>query len=470
MKSRRVLVADENSIVRMQLSKFLIDLGHQVRATSSPTTVLRWIEREEADLAILEAAGDGWFDLVREIRNARPELPVLLTSGRATLGMTVQSVRAGAVELLSKPLQARALAAAIDRAFPCPRDLDAARAQARAIRDERLPMIGGSEPIQKVYRTLARLADSALPLLIWGENGVGKTTAAKALHDLGSRREGPFVRLDPSRASIGPLERELLGEDGRSGKLAAAQGGTLLLENVDDLSEATQAELLHVLEQLAEGRPAADVRLVSTARRDLRKAVDEGRFRGDVFFRLATAAVRIPPLRERPSDIPDLARALLVRAGREGLPARQIDAAAVRRLQTLPWAGNVRELDNMMRRLCVFHADELINLPAVERELADLDVAGEEETPGPSLSDLVEQRLSSFLARQPSDARPTRLYEEVLETVERPLLQAVLSAAQGNQSQAAEMLGINRNTLRRKVQDLGLTPEAAAPGARAYLT
>lgn len=459
MKSKRILIADRDTAVRLKLSQILNDLGHQVRTTSSAETVLNWLSQEDADLVIAEAVGEGRLAIVEEIHKARPQVPIILTSDQTTLAMAVKSVGAGAAELLPKPVQSHRLLAAIDRAFACAHDAEAAKAQARAIRDERLPIVGSAESMQRVYRTFAGLVKPNLPVLIWGESGVGKTVSARALHDFGPRPEAPFIRLPLGAASDETLTHELLGDERSPGKLAQAAGGALFLDGIDDLSLSAQGRLLQLLEG-AGAQPSGclasgGVRLIASSQQDLRLAIAAGDFRPDLYFRLAAAAVRLPPLRERLEDVPALTRALLLRASRDGLPNKMIDAAALRRLQQHDWPGNVRELDNLVRRLCALHTGGLITAQAVELEMSTASDEAE-EAPDTSLSELVQKRLSSYLANQPLSDVPPGLYDAVIHMVERPLLQVVLSATRGNQLQAAEILGINRNTLRRKTQDLGL--------------
>jgi two-component system nitrogen regulation response regulator GlnG len=464
MTTKRVLVADGSSATRLQLAEFLIGHGHQVRASSDPATVLKWLEREAADLAILEAAGDGRLDAVQEIRKAHPKLPIILTSANISLSLAFKAASVGAIELLAKPLQAEQLRDAIELALASTQDPDAAEAQARAGRHEALPIIGAAQPMQRVYRRLARLTASHLPVLIWGETGVGKTMAAETLHDLGRQRHAPFVRVLLAGSSEASLERQLLGDGQGPGRLAQARGGVLFLENVDDLGWERQGQLISILDRASSRTPGAPsaARLISSAQRDLRAAVQGGDFREDLYLRLAAATVRVPPLRERREDIPDLARALLARAAREGAPAKQIDAAAVGRLQGYDWPGNVRELDNTLRRLCAYHSPDLITGPVVEREMAAQEIGAD---PLVSLSDFVERRLSTYLSARAPDDLPVDLHEAVLAMVEKPLLKVVLSAAQGSHRRAAEVLGLHRTTLRRKLQDLGLASPDGAFGA-----
>jgi len=452
-KRRRVLIADESPAIRLQLSEIVRELDHDVRSTASPATVLRWLAQDGADLAILEACGEG-ADRVQEIRRAYPDLPILLTSARPSLGTAVEAAGLGALELLAKPVEPEAVQRALERAFARPHDAEAASAQARAVRDEQQPLIGSGAQMQRVFRTLAGLAEPDLPVLIWGESGVGKSRAGRALHALGPRAEGPFVRLSVGGFSADALARELGGD---SGKIAEARQGTLLLEGVDDLPPEAQSRLLHVLkDQLFRDEAAVRPRLVCTARQDLRQAVEDGRFREDLFFRLSTATVRLPALRERPEDIADLARVLLVRAHRSGLPAKQIDAAAVARLQRHPWPGNIRELDNLLRRICAFYPEELVTEAIVERELEPADLAPEPRNPAATAA---PEAATSWL--QP-EAAFGGLYQGVMAAVERPLLEAAVTASNGDVTKAAGLLGMSVRILRRKLADSAQALAASA--------
>ena len=199
-----------------------------------------------------------------------------------------------------------------------------------------------------------------------------------------------------------------------------------------------------------------NVRIIAATNRNLRGLIAQGLFREDLFFRLNVAPVRLPPLRDRTEDIPDLARAFLLRANREGLPSKTIDQSALDRLKTHSWPGNVRELENLIRRVCALYGEDLITARIVERELQEPAVIQPGDEGPVTLSTLVERHLTSYFADQPDGVPPVGLYDRVLEEVERPLIHLALSATRGNQVRAAEILGLNRNTLRKKIQDLGV--------------
>src|SRR6185295_14040161 len=246
-----------------------------------------------------------------------------------------------------------------------------------AMKDERLPLIGRSAPMQDVYRTIARLVGADLTVLILGESGTGKELVARALHDLGRRRDGRFVVINLAAVPRERVETELFGKgDGDVGKLVEADGGTLFLDEIGDMPLDAQTRLLRVFDG---AEPALNpktgrkpnVRVIAATNRDLRGLIQQGLFREDLYFRLNVAPVRLPPLRDRTEDIPDLARAFLLRANREGLPSKTIDQSALERLKTHPWPGNVRELENLIRRICALYAEELISARIVERELSE---------------------------------------------------------------------------------------------------
>jgi two-component system nitrogen regulation response regulator GlnG len=462
--SKKILIADDDASIRLVLSQAFTRLGYQVRATGNAATLLKWVSDGEGDLIVTDVVmpDENVFDVLPRIRKERPKLPIIVMSAQNNLITAVNAAEMGAFDYIPKPFDLDDMTSAARRALSRPADPEAARAQARAVRDDRLPLIGRSGPMQEVYRTIARLVGADLTVLLSGESGTGKELVARALHDMGRRRDGKFVTINLAAVPRERVETELFGkEDGDCGKLIDADGGTLFLDEIGDMPLDAQTRLLRVIDG---SEPALNpktsrrpnVRIIAATNRDLRGLIQQGLFREDLFFRLNVAPLRLPPLRDRPDDIPDLARAFLLRANREGLPSKTIDAAALDRLKQHQWPGNVRELENLIRRICALYGEDLITARIVERELADQQpvVQGEE---GPAtLAQLVERKLSSYFADQPDGLPPAGLYDRVLEEVERPLIQLTLSATRGNQVRAAEILGLNRNTLRKKISDLGV--------------
>jgi len=453
-----ILISDEDPAVRLALAQAFTGLGHRVRCTSSAATVLKWADGQDARLAIIEAANTNHqaLDVLRHIRKAQPGLPIIMTSAQSTLQTAVSAVEVGAFDYIPKPLDLEVVLSAARRALTPPSDLEARRAQARAARDDRLTLIGRSAPMQELYRRVARLTATDLTVLILGEYGTGKALVAQALHDSGRRRLGPFVAVNLAAIDATELDALLVG------KAAEADGGTLFLDGISDLSAPAQTRLSRVLDSLETNR-RPNVRIVAAAHPDLQAQVDDGRFRPDLFFRLGVAPLRLPPLRDRLEDIADLARAFLLRAHREGLPAKAIHSKAVERLVAHPWPGNVRELENLMRRICALYGEDLITAPMIERELSTPRAnAGLGAATNASLPDAVGRLVAAYVADPPGDVGPDGLYPHLMRTIERPLLQATLQGASGNQMRAAEVLGINRNTLRRKMEEHGIEPRWTA--------
>jgi two-component system nitrogen regulation response regulator GlnG len=459
----KILIADDDASIRLVLSQAFSRLGYQVRATSNASTLLKWVSDGEGDLVITDVVmpDENVFDVLPRIRKQRPRLPVIVMSAQNTLLTAVNAAEIGAYDYVPKPFDLDDMTAAARRALAKPADTELAKAQARAVRDERLPLIGRSPAMQEVYRTVARLVGADLTVLITGESGSGKELVARALHDLGRRRDGRFVAVNLAAMPRERVEAELFGRGEDTGKLVEADGGTLFLDEVGDMPLDAQTRLLRVIDGSEKalnpktGRPA-DARIIAATNRDLRGLIQHGLFREDLFFRLNVAPVRLPPLRERVDDIAELARAFLLRAHREGLPAKTIDQGALDRLKAHPWPGNVRELENLIRRMCALYAEDVISARIVERELRE-ETARASSGEGPiSLATLVERHLAADFASQPDGIPPRGLYDRVLEEVEAPLIRLTLAATRGNQIRAAEILGLNRNTLRKKIHDLGL--------------
>ena len=469
--ARKVLIADDDASIRLVLSQAFARAGFQVRATGAAATLLKWVSEGEGDLVVSDVMmpDENVFEVLPRIRKLRPKLPIIIMSAQNTLLTAVSAAETGAFEYMPKPFDLEDMISAARRALARPSSVEPAQTKARAARDERLPLIGRSAPMQEVYRTLARLVGAELTVLILGESGSGKELAARALHDLGKRRDGRFVVVHLAATPRERVESELFGRDGETGKLVEADGGTLFLDEIGDLPLDAQTRLLRVIDGSEKainpktGRPA-DARLIAATNRDLRSLIRQGLFREDLFFRLNVAPLRLPPLRDRLDDIPDLARAFLVRAHREGLPAKGLDDGAIERLKRHNWPGNVRELENLMRRIAALYAEDTITARVVEREFQDHAATAPAE-PTATLEDLIERKLASEFLDAPGGMPPPGLYDRVVEEVSRPLIRLTLDATRGNQVRAAEVLGLTRNTLRKKISDLGL--EAVRGGRRA---
>jgi two-component system nitrogen regulation response regulator GlnG len=327
--------------------------------------------------------------------------------------------------------------------------------------------------MQEIYRVLARLMSTDLTVLISGESGTGKELVARALHEYGKRRNGPFVAINMAAIPRELIESELFGHEKGAftgansryaGRFEQADGGTLFLDEIGDMPIDAQTRLLRVLQEgeftTVGGRTPirANVRIVAATHRDLGRLVAQGLFREDLYYRLNVVPLRLPPLRERADDIPDLVRHFLAAATAEGLPAKAVDNAAMERLKRHRWPGNVRELENVVRRFAALYSQETITADVVDAELADVGPANaasavdEEE----SLTEAVERHLKTYFDAHEGELPASGLYDRVLREVERPLIRLSLAATRGNQVRAAQLLGLNRNTLRKKIRDLDI--------------
>ncbi|GIX15682.1 MAG: nitrogen regulation protein NR(I) [Paracoccaceae bacterium] len=471
-----VLLADDDRSIRAVLGQALTRAGCRVRSTGSATTLWRWIEEGEGDVVLTDVMmpdGDA-LDLLPAIRRRRPELPVIVMSARSTVLTAIRAAEVGAYEYLPKPFDLREMLAHVGKALAA-RGHRAEPPPAEPAREEaNLPLIGRSPPMQEVYRIMARLMNTDLTVMIQGESGTGKELVARALHDFGRRKDGPFIAVNMAAIPRDLIESELFGHErgaftGASerlpGRFELARGGTLFLDEIGDMPPEAQTRLLRVLQEgefsRVGGREAirADARIIAATHQDLRALIAEGRFREDLFYRLNVVPIRLPPLRERPGDIPELARAFLRRAEAEGLPRKTITAEALELLKQQSWPGNVRELENLMRRLAALSPDDTITARVVAQELASRPATPPAGDPrgGDRLGAAVEAHLRRYFALHGDALPPPGLHARVMREVELPLIQLTLAATRGNQLRAAEVLGINRNTLRKKITELDIS-------------
>ncbi|GAA4483170.1 nitrogen regulation protein NR(I) [Gluconacetobacter asukensis] len=468
-----ILVADDDRSIRTVLSQALGRAGYQVRTTASAATLWQWIEEGEGDLVITDVVmpDENGLDLIPRIKRARPDMRVLVMSAQSTLMTAVKATQRGAFEYLPKPFDLKELLSVVERALASPARTLAEPAPPET--EERMPLIGRSMAMQDIYRIIARLTTSDLTVMINGESGTGKELVARALHDYGRRRGGPFVAVNMAAIPRELIESELFGHERGAftgatsrnpGRFEQATGGTLFLDEIGDMPPEAQTRLLRVLQEgeftTVGGRQPirANVRIVAATHRDLRQSIRNGTFREDLFYRLNVVPIRLPPLRERVEDIPLLARHFLDRCREDGLPAKMLADGALERLQASRWPGNVRELENLMRRLAALYPQETITGDLVDQELAEASHDQEAETSEilakEPLADAVARHIRHFLAAG-QDGMPLHdIYDRVIAEVERPLIQMTLAATRGNQIKAAAMLGLNRNTLRKKIRDL----------------
>lgn len=452
--SARILLADDDASLRFVLSQALGKEGYNVRATGNVATLSKWVREGEGDLVLSDVyMGDECvFDALPSMRIARPNLPLIVMSAQSTVSTALSAAGAGAYDYVPKPFDLDDLMAAVRRALTGGPDAKTRAQGAKAEKEEKLPLIGRAPAMQEVYRVMARVAGTDLTVLVEGESGTGKERVARAIHDHSRRASGPFVIVSLAGAAPAQIDRELFGPDG---KFQQARNGTLFLEDVDELPSDAQTRLAGLLHS-DDPNERPNVRLIAAAQRSLSSLARQGSFRQDLFYRLNVVSIRLPPLRERLEDVGDLARAFLVRAKREGLPDKQLDSSAIERLKAYDFPGNVRELENLLRRAAALSPASVITAREIGNELGNAAKEQAAEESGEGFEAAVSRRLASEFAAASPDLPEAGLYDRLLAEVERPLIEQALHATRGNQIRAAAVLGINRNTLRKKIQTLGI--------------
>ncbi|MDX2259066.1 MAG: nitrogen regulation protein NR(I) [Hyphomicrobiaceae bacterium] len=468
-----ILIADDDTAIRTVLNQALARAGYAPRATGNAATLWRWVSQGEGDVVITDVVmpDENAFDLIPRIKKLRPDLPIIVMSAQNTLMTALTAAEKGAFEYLPKPFDLNEVVAIIGRALHEP-----AKKPARPLPEadgEELPLIGRSSAMQEIYRVLARLTQSDLTVMINGESGTGKELVARVLHDYGKRRQGPFVALNMAAIPRELIESELFGHEKGAftgaqtrtqGRFEQAEGGTLFLDEIGDMPLEAQTRLLRVLQQgeytTVGGRTPikTNVRIIAATHRDLRTQIQQGLFREDLYYRLNVVPLRLPPLRERLEDIGDLVRHFLRQCAREGMGQRAIETAAIERLKSHHWPGNVRELENFVRRLVALHTQDTLTADIIEGEFAgNQHIAPVDPGSGSlSLGEMVERHLSEYFSEFGNELPPAGLYDRIIREVERPLLSAALAATRGNQIRAAELLGLNRNTLRSRIKLLDI--------------
>ncbi|MEM1064649.1 MAG: response regulator [Pseudomonadota bacterium] len=442
-----VLVADDDRTIRTVLTQALTRAGCKVHATSSLVTLMRWVEEGKGDLVISDVImpdGNG-LDQLPKIAGERPGLPVIVISAQNTIMTAIQAAEADAFDYLPKPFDLPDLMKRAARALEVKRRIPPKpTAEVQSAPDE-LPLVGRTPAMQALYRLVARVMNTDLPVLITGESGTGKSLIARAIHDLSDRRTLPFVVA--SAADLSTM-------DGPAMVLSRAKGGSILFDEVGDLEDEAQARIVRMLDSFTDHGP----RVMATSQADLSQKMESGAFRQDLFYRLSGVTVSVPALRERVDDIALLADHFLARAEREGLPSRRFDNNALELIRAYSWPGNVRQLENTIRRLVVTGGEDEIGRAETELVLGNqpamepLTGGGD----GERLSVSVGKHLRRYFDLHGGVLPPPGLYQRILREVEAPLIEIALDATGGNQAKCADLLGINRNTLRKKITDLDI--------------
>lgn len=476
-RKANIIVADDDNAIRTVIARALVQDGFTVDTVSTAAVLWQKAMRGEGDAIITDVVlpdGDG-IDILSRIRRHRPELPVIVISGESTLQTAVRATKEGAFEYIPKPFDLNNIVDAIHRAVENEKQkITEIHVSAQ---DGEKKIIGRSKSMQDVYRTIARVARTDLSVLITGESGTGKELVAKSLHDYSPRAKGPFIAVNMAAIPHDLVESELFGHTkgaftgathSSPGRFSQAQNGTLFLDEIGDMPLDAQTRLLRVLQE-GEFRPIGaanmiktNIRIIAATHRNLLDLVHQGLFREDLLYRLNVVPLHIPPLRDRPEDIPELVNHFLEQAAIEGLPVKIINSDALEYLTRYHWPGNVREIENMIKRVSALHPDPSITLQTIQEafgqkspslpEISRNNLKNSDE----NLSEAVDRILSGWFEAHGNQNMAPGLYDRVLKEVEKPLLRLTLEYTKGNQSEASEVLGINRNTLRKKLKDLDI--------------
>lgn len=442
-----VLVADDDRTIRTVLTQALTRAGCKVHATSSLTTLMRWVGEGKGDVVISDVImpdGNG-LEMLPKIGQDRPGLPVIVISAQNTIMTAIQAAEAEAYDYLPKPFDLPDLMKRTARALELKRHAPASAQAPSDDRPDELPLVGRTQVMQALYRLVARVMNTDLPVLISGESGTGKSLIARAIHDFSDRRSMPFVTVTSA---------DLLELEGPARVLARVKGGTLLIDEIGDIDDEIQARIVRMMDAPGDNVP----RFMATSQTNLTAAMESGQVRQDLYYRLSGAIVHVPALRERVDDVPLLAQHFLGRAEREGAPKRWLSNEAEELFRAYSWPGNVRQLENAIRRLVLTSRADEIARTEVEQ------VLGSQPEMEPVLGGGDSEKLAASVARHlrryfdlhGNMLPPPGLYARILKEVESPLIEIALEATGGNQAKCADLLGINRNTLRKKISDLDI--------------
>jgi two-component system nitrogen regulation response regulator GlnG len=472
---RTVLVVDDEESIRWALSKALEREGYRVVLAADGTAGLARAVEPGIDLVLMDIKmpGSNGLEVLSRIREVRPDVPVVIMTAFGTLQAAVEAMKRGAYDYITKPFDFEELSILVRRVFEV-RDLSDQLARVQAGDAQAFDfagVVGLCPAMQQIFKLVGKMAASDLTVLIKGESGTGKELLARAIHLNSRRLSRPFVAVNCAAIPRDLLESELFGHEKgaftgasalRRGKFELAEGGTLFLDEIGDMDLGLQSKILRVLQERqfervgGERSLLADVRVIAATNQDLEAAVARKTFREDLYYRLNVVTITLPPLRERIEDIPFLVGHFLRQfAEEQGEEPKSVSPEAMDLMVAYAWPGNVRELENAVKRACVLASRSVIlpeHLPATVTRAAP-SAAG--------ASSFLERVLSQGIAaelQRLDQQKDGQIYTHFLAALERPLLHLVMARTGGNQVRAAELLGINRNTLRKKLRELGISP------------
>ncbi|MFQ3361614.1 MAG: nitrogen regulation protein NR(I) [Alphaproteobacteria bacterium] len=472
MTKGTILVADDDAAIRTVVNHALVRAGYIVKLANNAASLWEYASKDRVDVIVTDVVmpDENAFNLIPKIKKLKPNIPIIVMSAKNTLMTAITATEKGAFEYLPKPFDLKELLNIIDRAMI--EKISKKNKIKTNVEQDVIPLIGRSNAMQEIYRVMAKLTQTDLSVMITGESGTGKELIAKALHDFGKRKNGNFIAINMAAIPKDLIESELFGHEKGSftgainksiGKFELAHNGTLFLDEIGDMPLEAQTRLLRVLQQgeiipIGATKPIKiNVRIIAATHRLLSQQIQQGLFREDLYYRLNVVPINIPSLRERKDDIPLLVEYFLQKDFSEGTSQMDIDENALIRLNEYDWPGNVRELENLIKRIMALYSNDKITLDIINTELKkmkiDTDITGNKDI---SINESIEKFLTSYSVDQVSQL-PNGFYNEILQLFEKPLIIYTLQLTNGNQIKASKLLGLNRNTLRKKMSDLAIS-------------
>ena len=457
-----VIIADDDRSLRMILAQALSRAGCKVRATGTLSTLWRWLEDGEGEVLVTDVMmpdGDT-IELIPRIKKKRPDMPIIVMSAKNNLNTAMRANQFGAYQYLPKPFDLKDLISSVNTAIKLrtsssPELKDNLSSNDNHLEDN-LPIVGSSPVMQNIYRILSKVINTDFNILIEGKSGTGKNLIAQVLHDFGTRRDKRFLSVNLSLMSLKELQ-DIFSKNFSS--QSDKNIGTLFLDEISNANFEVQNFILSFLNKRESSeKNYQDVKIISSSRKDLKELIENGKFREDLFYRLNEVSILIPLLDERLGDIPELAAHFLKEFSKSGMEPKSLTKNSVELIKKKKWTGNVRELRNFIGRLYLVSNNEIIDEKITKHELSMItsDDTDLNTLEGSKISKSLEIHLSHYF-RSLGDSLPAPgLYQTVLKEVEIPLINLTLALCDGNQIKAANLLGINRNTLRKKIKDYDL--------------
>ena len=472
MSNKTLIIAEDDESIRLVTSRYLQDLGYEIFMATNLKELWKLIESNKGDVLITDVMlPDGeLFDILPQIVEYRENLPVIVVSAKNNLQTAISATKQGAYEYLPKPFDLDELQKLIKKALESKQNLKN-KTKIRNESEKQL-IVGRSPAMQDLYKSIARLSQNDLTVMIYGESGTGKELVAKALHKYSTRSEKPFIALNMAAIPNDLIESELFGHEKGSftgahqksdGKFKLAEKGTLFLDEIGDMPIDAQTRLLRVLQE-GEFTPIggkekiqADTRIIAATHKNLSNLIENGEFREDLFYRLNVVPISIPPLRERKEDIPELVNHFLDKAKDLQLEPKKFTTESFQILEKYQWPGNVRELENFILKLCALYTDENIMNDDLAEEILNLQKLDQQMLDTENqFSKILENYLSRNINKINKEYQGD-VYNYFVTELEKVLLLEVLKNKEGNQLKAAELLGLNRNTLRKKITELNIS-------------